>query len=162
MLTPPQGSAASLDFSTMDGTATAGADYTTFNSTVSIPAGATNALISIDVLPDNFFELPETFKLNLSNPSVGTLMTTQAVAIILNDDNPVAPRFHRIQRLLTNGHFRLEFDLGDNGADYEIQVSDNFRQWSTIGVATGAAGIFQFTDPDTTNRIRRFYRATAP
>jgi hypothetical protein len=162
LLTPPQGSAASLDFSTMDGTATAGADYTTFNSTVSIPAGATNALISIDVLPDNFFELPETFKLNLSNPSVGTLMTTQAVAIILNDDNPVAPHFQRIQRLLTNGHFRLEFDLGDNGASYEIQVSDNLRQWSTIGVATGAAGIFQFTDPDTTNRIRRFYRATAP
>tara|TARA_Y100001934_G_scaffold283575_1_gene404452 strand:- start:6773 stop:7180 length:408 start_codon:yes stop_codon:yes gene_type:complete len=106
--------------------------------------------------------LTETFRLVLSNPSPGTLINTQAIGTILNIDQPVAPRFHRLHRLLSNGQFQLEFDLGDTGAGYEIQASSNLNQWITIGVVTGAVGNFQFTDQDSSSRVRRCYRAIAP
>ena len=44
----------------VSGSATAGSDYATLSGAVTIPAGASSATISVDVLDDNVVELPET------------------------------------------------------------------------------------------------------
>jgi hypothetical protein len=45
---------------TITGTATGGADYATLTGTVTIPAGQASVAIPVDVLDDNFVEVPET------------------------------------------------------------------------------------------------------
>ncbi len=63
-----------VSYATSDGTATAGSDYKAATGTVTIPAGQTNATISIDVTGDNTFEPDETFTVTLSNPSGGSVL----------------------------------------------------------------------------------------
>jgi hypothetical protein len=161
-LSAVSGSDVTVDYSTGGGTASANLDYQSTSGTVTIPAGLTNAQVGVVVIGDNSFELNKTFLLSLSNPSGATLSGTNVVGTIVNDDRPAGARFHRILRLQNGGPFRLEFDLGDNGAVYEIQASENLIQWVPIGQVTGTSGNFEFTDGDSTNRLRRYYRAIAP
>ncbi len=58
--------ASSVDFATADGTATAGADYTSTSGTLSFLAGETSKTVSIGITNDNLFELSEAFSLRLS------------------------------------------------------------------------------------------------
>jgi hypothetical protein len=71
-----------VTYSTANGTATAGSDYTgATNATVSFPAnsasGATQQ-ISIPIINDNIAEADETFTVNLTGTSIGTQMTIPA------------------------------------------------------------------------------------
>jgi methionine-rich copper-binding protein CopC len=78
-------------YATVDGTATAGTDYTAKNGILTIPAGQTTATIQIPVLSDTIYELDETLTLKLSQPTNAVLLTPQATGTILNDDVMVAP-----------------------------------------------------------------------
>lgn len=85
--------ATTIDFTTTDGTATAsgaasvgGSDYVATSGTVSIPGGATSALISVTVNGDTVDELDETFTVDLNNPTTSVLGDAQGVGTIQNDD----------------------------------------------------------------------------
>ena len=80
----------SVDYTTVDGTATAGSDYVTSSGTVTIPAGQTSGTISVTINGDTAQESDETFKVNLSNPTNATLGNTSATGTILDDDTPPA------------------------------------------------------------------------
>jgi hypothetical protein len=56
-------------FTTADGTATAGSDYTSISGTVTIPAGATAAVVRVPVLGDRTWERDETVQLRLTGIS---------------------------------------------------------------------------------------------
>ncbi len=75
-------------YSTSDGSATAGSDYTAVsNSPLTIPAGSTSATITVTVLGDTDTESNETFSLTLSNPSANAALgTAVATGTIVNDD----------------------------------------------------------------------------
>ena len=82
--------AVTVDFATADGTATAGSDYTETDGTLTIPAGATGAGVSVTILDDtDDTESDETFTLNLSNPAGATIAggSTTATATIIEDAN---------------------------------------------------------------------------
>lgn len=65
---------ASVDYSTADGTALAGSDYTAANGTLTWPDGLSgNQTISITVLDDGMEEPSESFTVMLSNASGATL-----------------------------------------------------------------------------------------
>jgi len=98
---------ASFDFATQDDTATSGPsptsrkvangvppgpDYTNTSGTVTIPAGATTATISIPVLSDQFSEKPEDFFVNLSNPTNATLLDAQGIGTVLDKGEPPEAR----------------------------------------------------------------------
>ena len=77
---------------TIAGTATAGADYTSLTGTVTIPAGQSSAVVPVDVLDDNFVEVPETVAVTLTgtNHAAATLHATNksaTVTIASADDN---------------------------------------------------------------------------
>ncbi len=79
-----------LDLSTVDGTATAPADYDTYTGTLTIPAGNTSATFTITINEDNIDEPDETFTLN-ATVTAGTTNNNNAggtVTIIDNDDPP--------------------------------------------------------------------------
>src|SRR6266542_2578540 len=65
-----------VDFATADGTALAGSDYVSTNGTLSFAAGETNKTITVTLTDDALKESTETFTVSLSNPSVGTLSTS--------------------------------------------------------------------------------------
>jgi hypothetical protein len=44
------------------------------------------------------------------------------------------------------------------GIAFEVQASTDLNQWSPMTTVTNLTGTLEFTDPDTTNSFRRFYR----
>lgn len=82
--------ATTINFTTQDGTATAGTDYNSTSGTLTIPSGSTSGTITIQVIGDTNVEPDETFKVKLSNPPAhATITDDEGVGTIQNDD--VAP-----------------------------------------------------------------------
>src|SRR5262249_20306313 len=77
---------ATVDFATTDGTATAGADYTTASGTLTFAPGTTSQQIAVPILNDNVTEVAETFFVGLSNASGATIADNQGVGTIADDE----------------------------------------------------------------------------
>ena len=70
-------------YSTANGTATAGQDYTSASSTVTFAPGQTSRVINISVTGDTTDEANETVLVNLASPVNATIQDSQAVLTIL-------------------------------------------------------------------------------
>ncbi|MGV0107545.1 hypothetical protein NSTCB13_06432 [Nostoc sp. DSM 114160] len=66
-LNTPSGKPVSVNYTTADGTATVGTDYTPSNGIISFAPGETSKTITVQVLGDAIDEFDETFKINLSD-----------------------------------------------------------------------------------------------
>jgi hypothetical protein len=77
-----------VDYATANGTATAGADYVATWGTLTFAASQTSQTISVTINGDAIVEPDETFAVNLSSPSGGTLVESQGIGTITNDDVP--------------------------------------------------------------------------
>ena len=78
-----------VDYATQNGTAHAGSDYTAVSGTVTFAPHERLRTVSVQVSADNVNEPSETFFLNLSNESSGTMIDGQSVVTIL--DRSVGP-----------------------------------------------------------------------
>ncbi|MFN8073364.1 MAG: cellulase family glycosylhydrolase [Mycobacterium sp.] len=78
-----------VGYTTANGTATAGTDYTASSGTLTFAPGVTTQTIAVKVTGDTAVEPDETFTVTLANPTGATLARTTATATITNDD--VAP-----------------------------------------------------------------------
>jgi hypothetical protein len=87
-LSEESGKEVEVDYSTSDGTATAGDDYTSKSGTLTIPAGSTGATATIAIIDDNIDEDDETFNVDLSNPKNATVSGGQGEGTIIDDDLP--------------------------------------------------------------------------
>jgi beta-glucanase (GH16 family) len=76
----------SISYSTADGTAKAGTDYTAATGTVTIAAGQTETYVDVPVTGDSLRKADQTFFLNLTTPVNCTIGTSQATATIVNSD----------------------------------------------------------------------------
>jgi len=79
-----------VDWTTADGTATAGSDYTATSTaqTLTIAAGQQSATITIATTDDSLDETEETFTVTLSNPTAATLGTATGTATLTDNDAP--------------------------------------------------------------------------
>ena len=75
-----------VDYATVDGTATAGVDYTATSGTLTFEAGESSQTVEVGVLDDSHDEGEETLTLRLSNPSEGRLTDAEATGTIENTD----------------------------------------------------------------------------
>ncbi len=90
-LTPASAQTVTVNFSTADGTATAGLDYTAVsNGTVTFNPGETSKSASVTILDDSLAEGNETFNLTLSSPVNGVL-TAASKATGTIQDNEISP-----------------------------------------------------------------------
>ncbi len=78
-------------YSTANGTATAGADYTAASGTITFAAGETTRTIAIPISGDTALEANETFTVNLANPSGATIADGAATGTIVNNDAAPPP-----------------------------------------------------------------------
>jgi len=72
--------------STVNGSATAGSDYTSFSETVSFGYGVTTKTVSIGSLEDSLAEDNETFWVRLDNASVSSVNITDNATVTITDD----------------------------------------------------------------------------
>ena len=79
------GAAASVNFATSNGTATAGTDYASKTGTVSFAAGETTKTFTVDITNDAVFEGSETFNVTLSNATGATISDATGVGTIQDD-----------------------------------------------------------------------------
>jgi len=74
-------------YTTFDGTAVAGADYTATSGMVTIAAGTLSTQVAVAVAGDMEFEHPpETFTVHLYNPTNATISNAVGTCIIVDDD----------------------------------------------------------------------------
>jgi hypothetical protein len=85
------GQTATVNYATVDGTATGGLDYTGAFGTLQFDSTSQTRTVTIPILSDTEIEGNEQFKFSLSNPSGANLgIPSQADITIIDDDFPVA------------------------------------------------------------------------
>jgi hypothetical protein len=120
---------ATVDFATADGTGAAPSDYQSNAGTVSFGPGQANRIVAVLVNGDTTFEPGETFFVNLSNPSTGTIGDPQGQGLILNDDT--APR-----TLSVNDVSTVEGNSGTHGVTFTVTLSSASASNVTVQFST--------------------------
>ena len=102
--------AASVAFTTANGTANAGSDYTATTGTLNFADGVTSQTITVPITDDMANEGNETFTLTISTPSGGATLgaTTVSNVTILDNDGGVPPA-------TLSGH--VSCDINGNGTE---------------------------------------------
>ena len=77
----------SVDFQTESNTALEGSDYILSQGTLNFPAGETQGVIDVQIVADTLKEQDEQFKVKLSNALNATLVVSEAIGTIRNDDD---------------------------------------------------------------------------
>lgn len=75
-----------VDYTTEEVTAGGGEDFVMTSGTLTIPAGAREVFIEVEIIADTLKEADEEFKVILSNPVRGTIMQAEGIGTIRNDD----------------------------------------------------------------------------
>jgi hypothetical protein len=85
-LSAPSGQRVVVDYTTQDGTAVAGDDYTPKSGTLAFPPGQVVRNVDVFTVEDAVIEPNETFTVELSNPLHGTIADGSGGTTIKNDD----------------------------------------------------------------------------
>lgn len=123
-LNHPSASQITVQFETVEGSATAGADYQSRSGTVIFAPRQVAQTISIPINSDTSPEITETFVVNLSTPTNASIADNQGVASIRDDDSACPePGFSSV----------TEFTVGSNPFDL---VATDFNGDGKVDLAT--------------------------
>ena len=118
--------AQSVTFTTGDGTATAGSDYTAVTAVVSFAVGESSKTVNVPILGDAIVESREAINLTLSNPTGGGTLAAQRTAILFITDND------------TNGSLQLKsatFSVAEGTANATITVTRTGGTYGAVDVS---------------------------
>jgi LmbE family N-acetylglucosaminyl deacetylase len=85
-LSAASGRSVTVNFTTANRTAIAGADFTATSGTLTFAPGVTSMTISVPIAGDVTVEADETFVVNLTSPGNATLLDSQGTGTITNND----------------------------------------------------------------------------
>lgn len=122
------GATVTVDYSTFDNTTTAGADYVPVSGTATFQPFQTTTTVIVPILGDILDESSESFRLHLSNAINATLLTTDPVGTILDDD---ATPTLSINDLSIN-----EGQAGQTQATFTVSLSAPSGQTVTVNYQT--------------------------
>ena len=122
------GRAASVQYATADGTATAPADYAAASGTLNFAAGQTTQQVTVLVHGDTLDEANETFTLNLSNAVNAAIVDGTGTGTITDDDP--------LPALTINDVSVAEGDTGSVAATFTVTLSAVSGRNVTVGYAT--------------------------
>jgi hypothetical protein len=115
-------------YSTSDGSAVNTTDYQRTVGTLYFAPGQTSQTVTVNVNGDPYWDPPETFTLNLSNPSGGTLARAQATATI-NSSLPT-PTISVSNVTVTNG------SSGTTPATFTVTLSEPLSDPTSVAYTT--------------------------
>jgi len=148
----------SVDYTTSNGTATAGSDYTaTTTTTLTIPAGATTGAITVIVSGDTLFEADETMAVTLSNPTNATIGTATATGTMSNDDTAPSVSIANVSVVEGNaGTTDMIFTITLNavsGVDATVDITSSDGTATAGSDYTAASGTINFPAGLTTRTV---------
>lgn len=141
-----------VNYSTADGTATAGSDYEAASGTLTFPPSTLSRKVSIQITGDTIFEGDETVFVNLGSATNATIADGQGVLTILNDEQSTTNRTKLIsvnvagngsgngnagdQMMTPDGRYVVFYSDASNlvSNDTNGQVIDIFRRDTLTGV----------------------------
>jgi hypothetical protein len=112
---------------TLDGTATAGADYVPFSDWVSFPAGTTQRTVDVAIVGDQRYEPRESFALVLTRPVGAAITKALGRATIVDDDAP---------GLAISGPAVVEPASGTSAATFTVTLSPPSTETVSVSYAT--------------------------
>ena len=83
-------------YATSAGTASAGLDYTSISSTLTIPAGQMTGTVSVPILDDTLDEPDEMFTVTLSSPTNATISDNLGTGTITDNADPPTLRINDV------------------------------------------------------------------
>jgi len=134
----------SVRYSTSNGTASAGSDYTATTGTLSFGAGVTSLSFQVPVTNDTQDEANETVNLTLSNPGGGAVLGTRRTAVLTIVDNDTGG---------TLNFSASTYQRSEDGSSISIKVL------RTGGAASGVA-VSYATSPGTANPATDYTHAS--
>ncbi|HOB50133.1 MAG TPA: cellulase family glycosylhydrolase [Mycobacterium sp.] len=117
-----------VGYSTANGTATAGTDFTARSGTLTFAPGVTAQTVTVAVTGDTAVESDETFTVALANPSGATLSRATATATIKNDD--VAAPVPSQGAATVNYAVTNDWGSGHNAAMTVTAGQSNLTNWT--------------------------------
>ncbi|MCL4180585.1 MAG: VCBS repeat-containing protein [Verrucomicrobia bacterium] len=145
-----------VDYSTVDATATAGEDYVATAGTVTFAAGQTNQTIVVPILNDGRVEGSEVVQITLSNPGEGALLGSRIAVNIRLVDNDTGPYFASAVNLTVEdvGSVLLGVHRGDDG-DQPVTVDYVTADGTALAGTdyTAAQGTLSFQGNETFKEI---------
>ena len=127
-LSPPSGSTVTVDYTTVNGSANAPADYVANSGTITFNAGEVSKQIVVQVVGDIVIEPNETYSVNLSDPTNATIAGSGfGVGTITDDDS----------RTVTIGNATVtEGNAGTLNATFTVTLSASSGNTVTVNYAT--------------------------
>ena len=158
--------AASVQYATQPGTATAPADFLPANGTLTFAAGTTTQQVTVSVVGDGVAENNEAFTVNLSNATGATIADGQAVGTVTNDDDngglPIqacVPRPNIVVETQSIGGRQLQVTVkaittAPNESNKLINIAFGTRRNATVQMpGQGTIGTTPITLPDGTRQM---------
>jgi YD repeat-containing protein len=143
----------SVNYSTADGSANAGTDYTAASSTLTFAPSDTSKIIYVATRSDSIAEPSETMKVNLSNAVGGSISSGQAIGTII--DVPPPPSFSVSDASVTEGGtmvFTITKSNATTGtASVSYQTLDNLAKYGSDYTRT--TGTLTFAPSEMTKTI---------
>jgi outer membrane autotransporter protein len=128
--------AASVNFSTSDGTASAGSDYTAASGTLNwVDGDSESKTFEVPILNDSVAEGDETVSLSLSGPTGATLGSPISAILTITDVPPAT------QNTLTSTATKIERISGSNQRLGLGQTSSPLKVRVSTGAGQGVAGV---------------------
>ncbi len=129
-----------VNYASADVTATANVDYTPVAGTLTFAAGETQKAILVSVIADSLNEGNETFVVNLSNATNGTITAAQGTGTINNDDPVVSVTIGDLSVTESTG--------GTNTAQVPVTLSAAAGQTVSVGytMTAGTATTADYTN----------------
>lgn len=90
-LSAPATQQVTVNYTTVNGSATAGSDYVAKSGTAIFPVGVTCVEIPISITEDQSPEVTETFTLSISQPVNATILKANGTISIIDNDQPNSP-----------------------------------------------------------------------
>jgi hypothetical protein len=152
-LSAPSGFPTAVNYSTANGTATAGIDYLATSGTVNFAPGEVLKTASVTVSGDLVTELNETFFVNLNTPVSLTINDGLGLGTILDDDNPGKVAFAFAAYSVAEGSPNATVTLNrTNGAAGAVAVNYATSNGTATagGDYTSTSGTLIFNDGQTT------------
>ncbi len=125
-LSPVSGQSVTVDFNTVAGSATAGADFTATAGALTFAAGQSQLQITVSVTGDLAAELDETFQVELSNAVNAAISASPGIGTIL-DDEP---------RLSIGDVTIVEPDSGSANAIFTVTLTETSTNAVTVVFST--------------------------
>ncbi len=135
-----KGGVVTVDYSTFDSGAAAGADYTATSGTLTFAVDETSKEISVPILGDTIDEYDEQFYVGLSNPAQAQISAYYGIGTIQDDDDAPTLSINDVSRNEGNNRHNTSFE-------FTVSLSAISGKWVSVNVNT-ADGTATVADSD--------------